>query len=170
MNGALVRLRAMEPADAEAQQRWFNDPDVTRHLAVRYPVSSVAIAQRLQGAATMTFANPRFSVERLSDGALIGYAALRDVTPESRNAELDLVIGERSAWGRGYGTDATDTVCRFAFDRMGLHRVQLWVFAEHAAAIRAYEKAGFVREGVARDRFFRRGAWHDCVLMARLAP
>lgn len=170
MNGALVRLRAMEPRDADAQYRWFNDPEVTVHLGWRYPFSSVAIAQRLEGAASMTFANPRFSVERLSDGALIGYTGLRDVTPESRNGELDLVIGERSAWGQGYGTDTAETVCRFAFERMGLHRVQLWVVAEHAAAIRAYEKAGFVREGVARDRFYKRGVWHDCVLMARLAP
>lgn len=170
MNGALVRLRAMEPRDAGAQYRWFNDPDVTRYLGWRYPVSSLAIAQRLEGAASMTFANPRFSVERLSDGLLVGYAALRDVTPESRNAELDLVIGERSAWGQGLGTDTAETVCRFAFERIGLHRVHLWVFAAHAAAIRAYEKAGFVREGVARDRFYKRGEWHDCVLMARLAP
>lgn len=169
-SGSLVRLRAMEPGDADAQYRWMNDLEVTTHLGWRYPISSVAIAQRLEGAGTMTFANPRFSVERLDTGELVGYAGLRDVTPESRNGELDLVIGERSAWGQGFGTDTADTVCRFGFERMGLHRVQLWVVSTHAAAIRAYEKAGFVREGVARDRFYKRGAWHDSVLMARLAP
>ena len=170
MNGALVRLRAMEPGDAEAQHRWMNDGEVTRHLGWRYPISRHAIAQRLRGAEPMSFANPRFSVERIDTGELIGYTALRDVTPESRNAELDLVIGERSAWAQGFGTDTTETVCRFAFERIGLHRVQLWVVTTNEPAIRVYEKCGFAREGVARHRYFARGQWHDCLLMARLAP
>jgi RimJ/RimL family protein N-acetyltransferase len=169
VDGSLVRLRAMSPDDAAAQHRWLNDPEVTRYLGLRYPVSEAAIAGRLEGAGTMTFANPRFSVERRDTGELIGYTALRDVTPESRNGELDLVIGERSAWGQGFGTDTTRTVCRFAFQRLGLHRVHLWVFAEHVAAIRAYEAAGFIHEGRARDRFFKGGRWHDCLLMGMLA-
>jgi RimJ/RimL family protein N-acetyltransferase len=160
----------MEPRDAEAQHRWMNDPEVTRHLGWRYPISSYAVAQRLEGAAAMTFANPRFSVERRDTGELVGYGSLRDVTPESRNAELDLVIGERSAWGQGFGTDAAATLCRFGFERMGLHRVHLFVVSTHVAAIRAYEKAGFEHEGTIRHRFFKRGQWHDCHLMARLAP
>jgi RimJ/RimL family protein N-acetyltransferase len=168
-DGELVRLRAMEPEDAAAQHRWFNDPDVTRYLAIRYPTAEAAIAARLEGAGPITYANPRFSVERRDTGELIGFTALRDVTPESRNGELDLVIGERSAWGQGFGTDTTRTVCRFAFRRLALHRVHLWVFAEHAAAIKTYERVGFVHEGVARDRFFKGGRWHDCVLMAMLA-
>jgi RimJ/RimL family protein N-acetyltransferase len=168
-DGTLVRLRAMEPSDAEAQHRWFNDPEVLRHLASRYPVSAGAIAGRLEGAGAMTFANPRFSVERRDTGELIGYTALRDVTPESRHAELDLLIGERSCWGQGFGTDTTRTVCRFAFEKQGLHRVQLWVSVEHGAAVTVCERAGFVAEGVARHKLYRRGAWHDCVLMGLLA-
>jgi RimJ/RimL family protein N-acetyltransferase len=168
-DGELVTLRAMEPGDAAAQHRWFNDPEVTRHLAWRYPIAAGALAARLAGAPAGGFANPRFSVLRRDTGELVGFTALRDVTPETRNGELDLVIGERSAWGRGLGTDATRTMTAFAFEQIGLHRVHLWVFAEHAAAIRAYEKAGFEREGVARDRFFKGGRYHDCLLMARLA-
>ncbi len=168
-DGALVRLRAMEPADAEAQHRWLNDPEVTRYLAIRYPVAASAVAGRLEGAGPMTFANPRFSIERRGTGELVGYAALRDVTPESRHAELDLVIGERPAWGQGLGADATRTVCRFAFDRMGLHRVQAWVVADHAAGLRVGERAGFVAEGLARHKAFRHGRWHDCILLGLLA-
>lgn len=164
----LVRLRAMEPEDAAAQHTWFNDPEVVRHLAWRYPVSFSALAARLQDAAPMAFAGPRFSVERRDTGELVGYVALRDVTPESRHAELDLLIGERSAWGQGLGTDTARAACAFAFDAVGLHRISLWVLAENAAALRVGEKAGFEREGTARERFFRGGRWHDAHLLARL--
>lgn len=167
--GELVTLRPMEPSDAADQHRWFQDPEVTRFTGLRYPLSQPAIEARLAGAEEPTFANPRFAVERRDTGQSVGYVALRGITPESRSGELDLVIGERSAWGRGIGTDTTRTMCRYGFSRLGLHRVHLWVFAENAAAIRAYEKAGFVREGVARDRWFKLGRWHDCLLMGLLA-
>ena len=161
----MIVLRAMEPADAAAQHRWLNDPDVVHHLGVRYPVAEAPIAARV--ADPMTFANPRFTVEH--DGAPVGWVSLRDVTPESRHAELDLVIGEKSLWRNGLGTAAAVAAIAFAFDKAGLHRVQAWVRADHAAGLRVAEKAGFAREGVARDRLFRQGAWHDCVLVARLA-
>jgi RimJ/RimL family protein N-acetyltransferase len=167
--GALVRLRAMEPADAAAQHRWFNDPEVVRHLTWRYPISATALAARLDGAPPMGFAGPRFSVERRDTGELVGYAALRDVTPESRNADLDLVIGERGAWGQGLGTDTARAVCAFAFDAIGLHRVTLLLLADNAAAVRVAEKAGFAHEGRLRERFLRGGQRHDALLMGRLA-
>jgi RimJ/RimL family protein N-acetyltransferase len=166
VQGALVTLRPMVADDAAAQHRWFADPEVTRWTGLRYPLSLAAISGRLAGAEAT---DPRFAVERRDTGETVGYVALRDITPESRNAELDLVIGERSAWGLGLGTDTTRTACRYAFDRLGLHRVHLWVFAEHAAAVRAYEKCGFAHEGVARDRFYKHGRWHDCLLMGLLA-
>jgi RimJ/RimL family protein N-acetyltransferase len=152
----VIALRAMEPGDAEAQHRWLNDPRVSR-----YPISRAAVAGRLAGAGTMSFANPRFSVE--SDGTLIGYAVLRDVTPESRHAELDLLVD-----AEGLLTEAARAVCAFAFDRIGLHRVSVWVVASDLS-VAAYEAAGFVREGVAKDRLYRGGRWHDCVLLGRLA-
>ncbi len=168
-SGELVTLRPMRADDAAAQHRWFQDPEVTRYTGLRYPMSLAAIEARLTGAEEPGFANPRFAVDRNDTGETVGYVALRGITPESRAGELDMVIGERSAWGRGIGTDTTRTMCRYGFDRLGLHRVYLWVFAENAAGIRAYEKAGFTREGVARDRWFKHGRWHDCVLMGLLA-
>lgn len=163
----MITLRAMEPGDAAAQHRWLNDPDVVRHLATRYPVAESAIAARLVGGEPMTFANPRFTVEH--EGAPVGWVSLRDVTPESRNADLDLVVGEKSLWRNGLGTAAATAAVTFAFDKIGLHRVQAWVRADDVAGLRVAEKAGFTREGIARDRLFRQGAWHDCVLVARLA-
>lgn len=153
----MIRLRAMEPGDAPLQHAWLNDPRVAR-----YPVSLDAVRARLAGAGTMSFANPRFSVE--AGGALVGYAVLRDVTPESRHAELDLVIGSRDA---ALVTEAASAVCRFAFDAIGLHRVSAWV--SDPALVAAYEAAGFRREGVAKDREYRGGRWRDAVLLGRLA-
>lgn len=162
-DGDLVTLRPVEPGDVAAHQRWFSDPEVTRYTGLRYPLAASAVAGRLADGAR------RFTVLRRDTGEPVGYSALLGGTPESRNAEYEIVIGERSAWRMGVGTDTTRATCRVAFDRLGLHRVHLWVFAENAAAIRAYEKCGFVHEGTARHRVFKAGRWHDCHLMGLLA-
>ena len=164
--GHLVTLRPQEPGDAAAHHRWLNDPEVRHWLGPRYPMSLPQVAERV--ATEASFADTRFGVVANDTGALVGCTALRGTTPENRDAELDLVIGERAAWGRGYGTEATRLTCRWGFDRLGLHRVHVWVLAGHDAAIRVYERAGFVREALARDRTFTHGRWHDSVLMGLL--
>jgi RimJ/RimL family protein N-acetyltransferase len=103
--GSLVRLRAVEPEDADAHHRWVSDPDVTRYLAWRYPIALSALRARIAAWPPPSYSDVRFSVERL-----------------------------------------------------GLHRAELWVFAEHAAAVQAYQRAGFVTEGRARDKMFKGGA------------
>ncbi|HVF04150.1 MAG TPA: GNAT family protein [Frankiaceae bacterium] len=165
----LVTLRSPEPGDAEHHARWFADPEVTRTLALRYPLSPDAVAQRVAEGTRPSFADRRFTVLANDTGAAVGYTALKGATPENRDAELDVVLGERSLWGRGYGTAATRATCRYGFDRVGLHRVHLWALADDARAVRAYERAGFVTEGRARDRIFKDGRWHDCLLMGLLA-
>lgn len=164
-DGDLVTLRPIEPGDAAAIARWLADPEVTRYLSHRYPVSAGGVAAWIAGQTPPR----RFMVLRRDTGEVVGSTALRGGTPESRNVEYDIVVGERSARGVGIGTDATRATCRVAFDRLGLHRVHLWVFTENAGAIRAYEKCGFVHEGTARHRFFKHGRWHDCHLMGLLA-
>lgn len=164
--GDLVTLRGVELDDVPLHHAWFNDPEVSRWLGLRYPLSVAAVERR--ATVEPSFADTRLTVVANDTGAVVGLTALRGATPENRDAELDLVIGERSAWGRGYGTDATRATCRYAFERLGLHRVHLWVFPENASAVRIYERVGFVHEAVARDRLFRHGRWHDCLLMGLL--
>ncbi|MGC5019555.1 GNAT family N-acetyltransferase [Micromonospora sp. DT47] len=84
------------------------------------------------------------------------------------DAELDISLGEKVCWGRGYGTEAMRLICRYGFDKMRLHRISLWVADENAAAIRVYTKVGFVEEGRARESFRRDGRWHDMIMMGLL--
>lgn len=51
---------------------------------------------------------------------------------------------------------------------MNLHRLGLRVFSFNQRAIRLYEKAGFTREGSARQSLFRGGSWHDIIYMGIL--
>ena len=63
----------------------------------------------------------------------------------------------------------TELVLEYAFDTVGLHRVELEVYSFNPRAQRSYEKAGFVHEGVRRQALWWEDRWHDVVLMAMLA-
>jgi RimJ/RimL family protein N-acetyltransferase len=93
---------------------------------------------------------------------------LHSIDHDHKSAELQIRIGERDSWGRGLGTEAVTLLVRRAFDGLGLHRVQLQVFATNARAIRAYEKAGFEVEGRRRDAVFVGGGYVDLLVMATL--
>ena len=167
--GSLVRLRAPEPRDVEDLWRWFDDPAVVAGLGVRYPVPLAAEREWVERNGAPSYATgAHFAVETL-DGVLLGTCSLYKTTfPENRCAELGITIGNAAYWGKGYGTDAVRTLCRFGFEEMNLHRIELVVFAHHAAARRVYEKVGFVQEAVAREAHWGDGRWYDDVHMALL--
>jgi RimJ/RimL family protein N-acetyltransferase len=165
--GDLVALRAREPADAAALVAWHSDPETMRWWDRVYPPPSPdAFAARIASEPPPSYGAVNLVVVTLDTGAVIGSGGLFKASPEHRHAYLGVMVGDPAYRGRGYGTDATRTLCRFGFDAMGLVRVALTVFPENVAARRTYERLGFVEEGVQRRAEWKRGAWHDLVHMA----
>jgi aminoglycoside 6'-N-acetyltransferase len=100
------------------------------------------------------------------DGAVAGmiqYA--EELEPKYRHASIDLFL-DPALHNHGHGTDAVRRVVRMLVER-GHHRVTIDPAAANAAAIRAYEKAGFRPIGIMRS--YERDAdgrgWHDGLLM-----
>ncbi len=168
LTGTLVRLRAVEPEDADALWRWSNDPEVMRWLVNGYPTSLAYQRKRVERREPNSYERVTFMIDRLSDGRTIGVVVLRDATPEMGRAEIDIYIGERDCWNGGYGTETMRMICRYGFDKMRLHSIELTVVAEHVAAHHVYEKVGFVDEGRLREAFRRDGTWHDVIVMGLL--
>lgn len=104
------------------------------------------------------------------DGRCIGEARLHHLDRENSRARYAIGIFDPAAWGKGFGTEATRLVLGHAFDVLGLHRVDLRVLDFNRRAIAAYEKCGFVREGVERDGAFIAGEWQTDVIMSILEP
>ena len=87
----------------------------------------------------------------------IGTCAFSQLDGDNGSALYHITIGEKDAWGQGYGTEATQLMLDHAFGTLGLHRIALYVFEFNERAIRAYQRCGFVVEGrVARVDLARR--------------
>lgn len=168
LEGKLVRLRAREPEDEPFLWQTINDPEVTRFLMARYPFSHAQEKEWLEAQTKPDYGNLGLSVVTLADDRLIGSVGLHDANAEDRSATLGIVIGDKSCWDGGYGTDAMRLLCRYGFDYMNLHRIELDVYDGNDRARHVYEKVGFKHEATKRDALWKRGRFHDIHVMGLL--
>lgn len=103
----------------------------------------------------------RFLVFRSDDGALVGGLSLSNIRRGvAQTATLGYWAGQSFA-GRGYTTAAVRAAVRFAFDRLGLHRVEAACVPDNLRSARVLLKCGFQPEGRARAYLQIDGRWRD---------
>ncbi len=100
---------------------------------------------------------------------VLGHIELNNIDWRNLSATMSKVlVGEQRFQKQGAGTQMVARLLEIAFGTMGLHRLELRVFDFNQAAIRCYEKNGFLIEGHLRD--YRRvdGAFWSSYLMSIL--
>lgn len=100
----------------------------------------------------------------------IGSVFIRDINKIHNKAEYGIFIGEDSARGKGYGSEATKMMISYAFEELKLHKLALRVFAHNERGIRCYENAGFVKEAYLKDEVRINSLYYDIILMGILNP
>ncbi len=168
--GERVRLRAVERSDIPYFQAWLNDPEVTQGLALYLPLSILDEEKWLERISQEDPNEKPLAIE-IKDGdgwRLVGNCRLFNLEWTNRCGELGIFIGDKSAWNQGYGSEAVRLLLRHGFGTLNLNRIFLRVYATNPRAIRAYEKAGFVREGCLRQAVYKHGQYTDVYLMGVL--
>ncbi|QMU79176.1 GNAT family N-acetyltransferase [Streptacidiphilus sp. PB12-B1b] len=167
--GESVTLRCVTEADLPAVRGIWEDQECLR-LTGSHPRGVASEEQLRAWYVTRVGQDDRLDlavVDNASSGA-VGEAVLNqwDAANQSCNFRISLAPGSH---GRGLGTEATRLICGYGFEKLGLHRISLEVYAFNPRARRVYEKAGFVAEGVLRDALLWDGAWVDATVMSILA-
>ena len=84
----------------------------------------------------------------LVDDKAVGSVYLRDIDYDKKSAEYGIFIGEESARGKGVGTKSANLILEYAFGELKLEKIFLRVYKDNPGAIKSYEKAGFVDNGL----------------------
>lgn len=165
--GEKIQLTAVQREYLPKYVEWLNDWEVSQFLVpgVPIPINIEDETDWFENRRKAGKENLVFAIVTLDRDRLIGNCGLHNIDYKNRSATFGIFIGDKDYLNQGYGTDATRTLLRFAFEQIGLNRVDLWVYAFNPRAQRAYEKAGFNRVGVKRQGLFRNGAFHDEILM-----
>ena len=167
LNGQRLVLRPLEKEDLVHIRRWANDPEVRRLTGEVTPMTSTG-AERFFEKVNSDPDRVWFVIVLKADGRVIGEAGLLRMFPAWRTTDLSIILGEKDAWGQGYGTEAIRLLLDYAFGCLNFHRVAIGVVGFNTAALRFYEKVGFKREGVQRDGYFYNHRYHDFIMLSIL--
>jgi RimJ/RimL family protein N-acetyltransferase len=168
-NGELVTLGPIQHDYLPRYVEWLNDWEVRRFLAPTLPHPYTIQDEEDWFNHQRNDRNSRiFAILTRTEGRLIGNGGLHQIDWTNRHAIFGIFIGNKDYWGRGFGSDATRTLLRYAFEEANLNRVELEAFSFNTRAIHMYEKIGFKLEGTRRQALYREGQWHDEHIMAIL--
>jgi RimJ/RimL family protein N-acetyltransferase len=168
LTGERVVLRRHVAENLRAFQRWYADPQVVRLTRYQDGPMRPEEIDRFFAARALGPDSLAMAIHVREDDRLIGTCALSQLDADNGSALFHITIGEKDAWGQGYGTEATRLMLDHAFRGLGLHRVALTVFAFNERAVRSYRSVGFVVEGRAREAIWREGRWWDEISMSLL--
>ncbi len=160
-------LRGLERDDLPKMVEWINDHDVTRLLFMGERPANVELLEEQWEKDQHNHNEITFAV-CTKDDVFIGTTGLYSINWTARSAEFRIFLGEKAYWNRGIGTECTKLMVVYGFDRLNLNRIWLGVNAENKGGVRAYEKSGFVREGVLRQEQYRNFRYYDVVRMGIL--
>ncbi|MBN1903059.1 GNAT family N-acetyltransferase [Candidatus Sumerlaeota bacterium] len=165
--GDKIFLRAVEIEDAELLMRCNNQPEVQTTFFIAFPTNIYRQEQEIQRLYEQKDYIPFVICEKENDMA-IGLTAFHRVDLVSRAAVFSIRIAYEEVWGKGYGSEATRLMVEYGFEKLNLNRIQLHVFSGNTRGIRAYEKAGFVKEGLLRQAMYHNDEYCDFLVMGIL--
>jgi len=168
LEGSRVALRRHVPENLAAFRRWYSDPEIARLARYQEAPMRPDEIERFFAARVVGDDALAMAIHELATDRLVGTCAFSQLDGDNGSALYHITIGEKDAWGRGYGTEATRLMLDHAFGTLGLHRIALFVFEFNERAIRAYRRCGFVIEGRARESIYRDGRWWDELAMSVL--
>jgi len=168
--GANVLLRDVTLEDADLLDEWNRQREVGgfNDFGPREPIPR----EPLMEGPLRNERNGTLMIERIADGVPIGTVGWRRVTvygpspwSDAWQIGIELVPEAR---GMGLGAEAQRLLADWLFEATDVSRVEASTDIENVAEQRSLEKAGYVREGVARGSQFRAGGYHDLAYYSRL--
>jgi RimJ/RimL family protein N-acetyltransferase len=133
-----------------------------------WPLDAAQFERYLQATLETPPARLVWRAASASSAEYVGHVELNNIERHHRVASLCRVLIGPPFRGRGFSEAMLSAVLEIAFGELNLHRVELRVFTENESAWRAYERLGFVREGVLREVRLMNRRYVDAFAMALL--
>lgn len=144
---------------------WMNDPEVYRFLESGGDYSYEELKGYLEGAEsneTLHF----WAIIRKDTNRHIGNVKIDPISKKHNRAEYGILMGDRDSWGMGFAKEATSLVLDYCFDKLNLRKVTLGVVVDNTAAVKLYERLGFIIEGHYKEHGFYIDKYCDAYRMA----
>lgn len=157
IQGNLVTLKAFDTQHIYASEylKWLRDPEVVRTLNLpNYLQKQIEIGE------LENYCNSRISskkdifiaIHTAKSDAFIGTCKIAHIDCYAATADIGIMIGNKSYWGQGIGSETIRLLGKFAFEEMGLRKLTAGTMGTNLAMIRVFQKMGFILEGTIRQQ------------------
>jgi diamine N-acetyltransferase len=165
--GSTVCLRPFGRDDLPHVQKWSEDAELRKLIGEVAPMSRAATEKWYR---ELLADKDRiwFAIVLKKSGQVIGEAGLLRMFRPWRNTDMTIIIGEKDAWGRGYGTESGHLLLDYAFKKLRFHKISIVVVGFNKRALKFWEGLGFRKEGVKRDDYYYDNQFSDGVMMGIL--
>ena len=125
---------------------WLNDPVVTRYSEQRHRTHTLESCRAYRQSFQDT---PHHFWAIVATDTELGHIGNLNACVDTHNsvADIGILIGERGAWGRGYGSEAWTTVCRHLLCEQGLRKITAGTLSVNIPMLTIMQKAGMTEDG-----------------------
>ena len=166
VEGKRIFLREIRLSDANKNYCcWMNDPEMNQYLESRFEKWSI---KKLKSYVSAIKKNPSYvflAIIAKNRNKHIGNIKIGPVDRVHKLADVGIIIGEKSFWGKGFAAEAIKLVVDYAFNKLGLHKLTAGAYSNNIRSIKAFKKAGFSVEGVRKKHYLCNGDYVDGVLL-----
>jgi RimJ/RimL family protein N-acetyltransferase len=165
----LIHLEPFSEADFDRLIAWIPTAEFLLQWAgplFTFPLNRPQLEKYLEACRESPPARLAFRGVNTPNGEGLGHIELDDIDVRNQSARLARVlVGPEDLRGKGMGRQLVQLALKVAFEKLRLHRVDLFVFDFNRPAIRCYESLGFHHEGVLREAR-KQGStyWNVCVM------
>lgn len=159
--GKKIYLRAMEPEDMEMLRDTVNDPEIERMVGGwSFPTSAYEQMKWFENV-YQDQRNKRFIIVDIKTDLALGMVNLVNIDWKNRVAFTGMKLHSTAPHGEGIATDAIMTIMSYAFDQLQLERLDGSWLLYNIPSKKAYEKCGWIEEGIKRHAIFKDGQYFD---------
>lgn len=164
--GKQVFLRPFTLADISAEYiAWLNDPRVVRYSNQRFLTHTRESCRRYFESFLSTsnlFLSIRMRADDLAIGTMTAY-----VSPFHGTADVGIMVGRSSVWGRGIGQDAWETLLSWLFEQAKIRKVTAGTMRSNVAMVRIMERSGMMHEATRAGQELLDGIPQDLLYFAK---
>ena len=162
-------LRPVELTDVKEQyQAGMNDPAVMKYTESRFQTHSLEQIRQYVASVQADPSSRFFAIIEHESGKHIGNIKIGHIHPVHRHADVGIILGDKTCWGKGYAAESLRLVAGYARQSLQLHKLMAGIYANNIGSIQAFLKAGFVAEGRFACHWFCDGEYVDGLQMGLL--
>jgi Acetyltransferases, including N-acetylases of ribosomal proteins len=166
IQGEKIVLRAIEPKDSSMLVELINDEETEYMLGGwSFPMSQKMHDEWING-----LENNKNTLRCIIDvqGTGVGVVMLKDIDYKNGNTEVHIKMALTNARGKGYGSDALNTIVGYAFSELRLKCIYARVSKHNIASQKLFKKCMFNEEGVMNCRIFKKGKYIDIISFSKI--